>query len=71
MTSDCRHEYRECRDAAIEAYDRVYNDFNLTLQGEDVEFRQFWSGFCFAFSIDKLGDINWKFNCLFERWEKI
>ena len=21
--------------------------------------------------IDKLGDINWKFNCLFERWEKI
>ena len=21
--------------------------------------------------IDKLGDINWKFNCLFERWERI
>lgn len=125
-----QHEYRECRDAAIEAYDHVYNDFNLTLQGEDVEFANFDLDFALFFHqflnwgkvyekmvwhdqrfgddvltkqglpnenmsrlkylywdwinavyfgegeidqkmIDKLGDINWKFNCLFERWEKI
>ena len=44
-----RYEYRECRDAAIEVYDRVYNDFNLTLQGEDVDFANFDLDFTLLF----------------------